>query len=220
MIETKEGCRRITDVLLSHNNLTVFNDADGNVFNPFISAQAAGDPMAAGGMNRIGDKITLRGLKFKFFVEAALSRSKVHIRFFLVRMAKGDTLDRATFFQNACGCKMIDMINTERFTVVASKKVTIQPPNPVASSYSALNGVPTAGTPVGITGNTIFTMWIPGNKFGRGGNLQYENNSTNQIKFFDYRLCAVAYDWRGTPQDTNNVAYINDGFVKIYFKDA
>ena len=124
MIETKEGCRRVTGVNLAHNNLTVCNDADGNVFNPFISAQNTGDPMAAGGMNRIGDQISVKGLKFKFFVQADPQRSKVYVKFYIVRMAKGDTLDRSTFFKNACGNKMIDQINTERFTVIASKRVS------------------------------------------------------------------------------------------------
>lgn len=220
MIETKEGCRRITNIELPHNNLLVFNDADGNVFNPFISAQATGDPMAAGGMNRIGDQITVKGLKFKFFVQGAMQRSKVYIKFFLVRMAKGDTLDRTTFFKNACGNKMIDQINTERFTLIASKQVSLTAANIVAANYSMISGVPTSGTAGGLPGNAILDMWVPGRRFGRRGRVQYENNSTSQVKFYDYRLCAVAYDWNGTPQDVNNVGYINDGFVKIYFKDA
>ncbi|MEO5351333.1 MAG: hypothetical protein H7836_17075, partial [Magnetococcus sp. YQC-3] len=91
MIETKEGCRRITNVQLAHNNLTVFNDADGNVFNPFICAQGASDPMANGGMVRVGDKITVRGIKLKFFVETSLQRSNVHFKFYFVKMAKGET---------------------------------------------------------------------------------------------------------------------------------
>lgn len=220
MIETKEGCRRITNVQLAHNNLTVFNDADGNVFNPFICAQATGDPMAAGGMNRVGDRISVKGIKLKFFVEASLQRSKVYVKFYLVRIAKGDGIDRASFFKNACGNKMIDQINTERYTIVASKRVTLSAPNAVASSLTALTGVPSGSTPAGITGNAICSMWIPGRKFGRGGNLQYENGSNDQLKFFNYRLVAVAYDWYGTPQDANNVGFVNDGYCKVYFKDA
>lgn len=220
MIETKEGCRRVTGVNLAHNNLTVCNDADGNVFNPFISAQNAGDPMAAGGMNRIGDQISVKGLKFRFFVQGDPQRSKVYIKFYLVRMAKGDTLDRSTFFKNACGNKMIDQINTERFTVIASKRVSLSASNAVAANYSTITGVPTSATVAGIPGTGILDLWVPGRRFGRNGRVQYENNSTSQVKFYDYRLCAVAYDWSATPQDVNNVGYINDGFVKIYFKDA
>lgn len=218
-IETKEGCRRITNVQLGHNNVTVFNDSDGNVFNPFISSQGTADPMQSGGMSRIGDKVQIRGLLFRFFVEASLQRSKVYFRFMLVRMAKGDTLNRANLFKDACGNKMIDQINTERFTIVAQKIINVTSPNSTASSLNAVTGVPNALS-YSITGNKVFSMWIPGRKFGKRGVVTYENASTNQLKFYDYRLCCVAYDWYGTPQDTNNVGFINDGFVKVYYKDA
>jgi hypothetical protein len=38
--------------------------------------------------------------------------------FFLVKLAKGETLNRANF-KGAAGNKMIDQINVERFTVLA-----------------------------------------------------------------------------------------------------
>lgn len=218
-IETKEGCRRITNVQMAHNNVTVFNDSDGNVFNPFISSQGVQDPMAFGGMVRVGDKIQVKGLLFKFFVEASLSRSKVYFRFMLIRMAKGDTLNRANLFKDACGNKMIDQINTERFTIVAQKTFNVMPPNNAPSSLIVGTGVPNAQV-AGQSGSRVFSMYVPGRKFGRGGVITYENASTSQLKFYDYRLCCVSYDWYGTPQDTNNVGFINDGFVKVYFKDA
>jgi hypothetical protein len=208
---------------MAHNQLTVFNDADGNVFNPFICAQGTADPMAAGGMTRIGDSLQVKSLLFKFFVEASLGRSKVYFRFMLVKMAKGDTLNRANLFKGACNNIMIDQINTERFTIVASKTFNVTAPNNAAATLGAsgaITGIPATGTVVGITGNRIFTMSVPGKKFGKGGVITYENASTNQLKFYDYRLCCVAYDWYGTPQDVNNVGFVNDGFVKIYFKDA
>lgn len=135
-------------------------------------------------------------------------------------MAKGDTLNRANFFKGAADNKMIDQYNRERFTIVAQKIVNVTAPNNTASSLIVASGIPNAATSAGITGNKIVSMWVPGRKFGRGGLIQYENNSTNQVKFYDYRLAVVAYDWYGTPQDLNNVGFINDGFVKIYFKDA
>lgn len=219
MIETKEGCRRITNVQLAHNNLTVFNDADGNVFNPFRSSQGTSDPMIAGSMIRIGDKITVRGIKLKFYVETSLARANVRFRFFFVKMAKGDTLNRANFFKDACGNKMIDQINTERFTVLASKSVQVQQMAGPAPSALNLDGTP-ATTRASIGGTRIISMWLPGRKFGRGGTITYENNSSDQLKFYDYRLCCVAYDWYGTPQDVNNVGFVNDGYCKTYFKDA
>lgn len=219
-IETKQGTRRITNLQIPHNQLLVLNDVNGTPYNPFLSANGTGDPMEASSMNRIGDQITVKSLVIKFFLETSLSRSNVHFKFYLVKMAKGDTLDRSTFFQGACGNKMIDMINTERFTVIASKSVRVQTmANAAPSALAVLTGVPTASVP-SIGGTRIISMRIPGRKFGKGGNVTYENTSQSQLKFFDYRLCCVAYDWYGTPQDLNNVGFINDGFAKLYFKDA
>lgn len=220
-IETKETAHRITNVDLAHNNVTVFNNSVGTVFNPFSVAQGVTDDMGLGG-TRIGDKIQLKGMLFKFFVEGSLSRSKVYFRFMLIKMAKGDTLNRANLFKGVSGNKMIDQINTERFTIVAQKVINVSPPNPPAAGVTTLppTGVASGPAPPGITGNKILSMYIPGKKFGRDGVVTYENASTTQTKFFDYRLCCVAYDWYGTPQDTNNVGFINDGFVKLYYKDA
>jgi len=220
-IETKEAAARITNVQVAHNNVTVFNNSAGTVFNPFQMGQGAQDYMGLGG-DRVGDKITVRGMLFKFMVEGSLGRSKVYFRFMLVKAAKGDTIDRGTLFKQVSGNKMIDQINTERFTIIAQKVINVSAPNNTALGLTAplTNGVPSTGTVAGITGNKIFTMYVPGKKFGRGGNVTYEQGSTTQVKFYDYRLCCVAYDWYGTPQDVNNVGFVNDGFVKIYFKDA
>jgi len=216
-IETKESAHRITNVQLQHNNVTVFNRTGGGVFNPFENTNGTSDEMGVQG-TRIGDKIQIRGLLFKFFVEGSLARSKVYFRFMLVKMAKGDTLNRTTLFKNVVGNKMIDQINTERFTIVAQKILNVSAPNNVATAVSE-SGTVTNGIN-GITGNRVFSMYVPGKKFGRDGVITYENQSTTQVKFYDYRLCCVAYDWYGTPQDVNNVGFVNDGFVKLYFKDA
>lgn len=219
-IETKEGSWRVTNVSLPHNNLVVLNNSTGSVFNPFESGQGIQDPNGSNVLSRIGDQISVKGIKFKFFVECSLGRAKVYFRFMLVRCAKGDTPTRATFFKDACGNKMIDQYNRERYTIVAQKTFNCSAPNNAALSVNA-NGTPATGTPVGITGNKVFSMWIPGKKFGRNGVIQYESGTAiGQVKFYDYRLCVVAYDWYGTPQDINNVGFINDGYVKVYFKDA
>lgn len=219
-IETKEGTFAVRSLNLPHNNVLVLNDTDGNVLNPFRSTNGTGDPMNSNQAQHIGDSINVRGLLIKFFVEAALQRSKVYFRFMLIKCAKGDTIDRSTLFKSCATNKMIDQINTERFTIVAQKTFNVSSPNTVASATSAVSGVPVSATVAGITGNRIFTMYIPGRKFGRSGVVQYENASSSQVKFYDYRLAVVAYDWFGTPQDLNTVGFINEGYCKLYFKDA
>lgn len=218
-IETKEGCYRLVNSQLAHNNVTILNDNNGNPLNPFRSTLNTGDPMGANDMQRIGDQISVKGVLFKFFVEGSLNRSKVYFRFMLVRCAKGDTPNRDNLFKGAATNKMIDQINRERFSIIAQKIFNVQPPQ-AAPGGITVSGTPATTAPAGTTGNRMFSMWVPGRKFGRQGTLQFENASTSQVKFYDYRMCVVAYDWYGTPQDVNNVGFINEGFCKTYFKDA
>lgn len=219
MIETKESTFRTSaNVTLPHNNLHLVLASDGAALNPFrFTGQGAGDPMDLGG-NRIGDQITVRGVMLRGMLENALGRARVHYRIMLLRGAKGETFDRNTVFRQCSGNKLIDMINTERFTVVASKRFTIGTSN-VAPLTVGATGVPATATPAG-TGARPFKMWIPGIKFGRGGNVQFESTSQTQVKFYDYRFVILAYDWYGTPQDANNVGIINEMYCKLYFKDA
>lgn len=214
MIETKESVQVTgANISLPHNNIHETG------INPFALNIGASEPMSGTGQ-RIGDKITLRGILLKGFFENALNRSRVHYRVMLIRGAKGETFNRANLYKGIVGNKVIDQMNTERFTVVASTKFTINCTNGAPSSAGA-TGVP-ATDPlynVGI-GTKAWQLWIPGSKFGRGGNIQYENQSTSQVKFYDYRIVILAYDWYGTPQDVNNVGKINEMYCKLYFKDA
>ena len=217
MIETKESTQVTgTNVSLPHNN--VYDTG----INPFVTNIGAQDPMSGTG-NRIGDKISVRGLLIKGFLENALSRSKVHYRIMLVRGAKGETFNRANLFKGIVGNKIIDQLNTERFTIVSSTKFNIGASNSSAANVSA-TGVPLSGISSGVDtagqGTRAFSMWVPGRKFGKMGTITYENASTSQVKFYDYRIVIIAYDWYGTPQDVNNVGKINDMYTKLYFKDA
>lgn len=213
MIETKEGRRtNVTNQNCAHNNTTVLSD------DPLQTDQGIGDPMSGSG-NRIGDQIYVRGLSAKFFLEGALGRTKVYFRVMLLKGAKGETFDRSTIFKGNSGNKMLDEINTERFTVIAQKIITVQPPNRSAVAVQPLTGAPTIDSVSAVTGNRILKFWIPGVKFGRKGRLQYENGG-QQTKFFSHRWVIVAYDWYGTPQDTNNVGIINECYSKLYYKDA
>lgn len=218
MIETKESCQVTgSNLSLPHNNIYETG------INPFALNIGASEPMSGTGQ-RIGDKITLRGCLIKGFFENAVTRSRVHYRVMLVRGAKGETFNRANLFKGIVNNKCIDQMNTERFTIVASKKFTIN------ASASAAITTDAAGQPIEvISGTTLqyggqstkaWSMWVPGAKFGRGGNIQYENQSTSQVKFYDYRIVILAYDWFGTPQDINNVGKINEMYCKLYFKDA
>lgn len=222
MIETKECTHKIESglavgdrIMFTHNQLFILN------IEPFRLAQGAGDSMGAGlQANRIGDKISIKGLMIKGQVETAQYRPKVYFRIALVRCAKGDVPDRTTFFKNNCDNKMLDQVNTERYSIIAQRvmNITVQGQNPTSWNNVSVNGEPVDSYKGGI-GTRNFTMWIPGYKIVRGGNMQFENNAF-QPKFFDYKLVCLAYDHVATAQDVNQVLQCNCIYTKCYFKDA
>jgi len=224
MIETKHFTWRTSaNVNLPHNDVLIVQQQSGGDLNIFRSANSTDDPMGVGG-SRIGDSIAVRGVMIRAFFENALERSKVHYRVMLVRCAKGDTPNRANLFTSDSTNKMIDQVNNERFTIVAQKIFNIQSSNSGSATSVSAAGVPLTG-PTSTTwnagqGTRTFKMWIPGYKFGNNGLIKFENASQTQVKFYDYRIVVVAYDWYGTPQDLNNVGKINELYTKLYFKDA
>jgi hypothetical protein len=212
MIETKETAQtQAVATNLPHNNITLLST------NPFVTNIGAGDPMTGTGQ-RIGDSIAVQGLLIKGFMECSIGRSHVHFRIMLVRGAKGETFSRATLYKNIVDNKIIDQMNTERFTILATKRITLNTSN-AAPTSTLPNGTPSGTTSSGQSGRP-FSIWIPGAKFGRQGVIKYEDASTSQVKFYDYRIVILAYDWYGTPQDVNNVGLLNSFYTKLYYKDA
>lgn len=218
MIECKEGALKTAgNYTLPHNSVVVLQNSVGAVLNPLFTQQGTGDQMGPNFCNRIGDRITLKGLSIRAFFENQMGRAKVHYRFMVIKCAKGDTIDRTTLFKGDANNKMLDVINTERFSIVAQRVFNVQTSNVAVSAINPISGAPSTATAG--QASKIVKLWIPGRKFGRGGNIQYEDGSS-QPKFFDYRIVCLAYDWYGTPQDVNNVGMINELVVKQYYKDA
>lgn len=225
MIENKHFTWRTSaNVGLSHNYLTILQLQSGGNLNPFRSVNGTDDPMGTGG-SRVGDMIKATGLLIRGMFENALQRGRVHYRVMLVKCAKGDTLDDSTFWQGITGNRLIDQVNTERFTIVAQKMFTINcsnaPPNVVNGNGSANDNLLPDNASTGI-GTKTFKMWVPGRKFGPDGRVHFENNSQGQVKFFDYRIVVLTYDWFGTPMAPapNTVGIVNELYTKLYFKDA
>ena len=66
----------------------------------------------------------------------------------------------------------------------------------------------------------VFSITLPGSKFGKNGVIQYENAS-QQTKFFDYHLLFFAYSNYSTSATLGfYVARVNDAFVRLKYKDA
>jgi len=182
------------------------------------------DPMATETLNRIGDEIMLKGVSLKFMLELNERYSDVTFRILVVKCAKGDTPTRATLFVGLTGNKMMDNINTERYTIVAQKFTKLQAPN--MGSNGGFN--PPGSGHVGVNSTSeqlisratrIVKMWIPGTKFGRGGKIRYEDGGTRQ-KFFDYHVLVYAYSNYSTLQDVYYVGRLNEYTKTLYYKDA
>jgi len=219
-LETKTSNYSSTDgIEIFHNNFITLDNA------PLTTGNGITDAMT-GQNNRIGDKISLRGVSIKFMLELNERFSDVTFRCMFVKCAKGDAPTRANLFTGLSGNKMIDTLNKERYTVLAQKYVKLKAPNAGSNgapenfidppgSYGAV-----AATPAWLSRATrIVKMWIPGKKIVRGGILQYENQSA-QPKFFDYHMLVYAYSNYSTSQDLVYVGRLNDYVRQIYFKDG
>ena len=133
MIETKELSHKTAgNVALQHNNTLSLQRSDGLALNIFYSGVGADDPMTQNTGSRIGDQITVKGVMIRGFFENAINRTKVFYRVMLIRGAKGETFSRANIFKGDSDNKMIDQVNTERFSVLAQKVFTISCANALA----------------------------------------------------------------------------------------
>lgn len=221
-LETKRSTATSSDgPEIGHNNFIVL---DSNVLetNP-----GATDPMVGAASNRIGDEITLRGVSIKMMVELNERYSDVTFRLFVVKKAKGDTLSAVTFFTGLSGNKMIDTINTERFTVMYSKTFKLTARNQGTVGAGDQSGLSSGINVAHGDAHTVLTratkivkVYIPGKRFRAGGKIIYENGSS-QPKFFDYQVILFGYSNYTTSALLGfNVGRLNDYVREIYYKDA
>lgn len=221
-IETKMSVYTAADgTEISHNN---FITLDNNVLQ---TTNGPTDPRTANTANRIGDTINLRGVSMKMMVELNERYSDVTFRLLVVKAARGDTPTRATLFTGLSGNKMIDTLNTEKYTILASKTFQMKAPNTGNIYASGAGGIP---QPSGYADNLqstqsfsratkIVKLWIPGTKFSKSGKIVYEDGGASP-KFFDYHVLLYAYSNYTTLQDSWNVGRLNDYVKVMYFKDA
>lgn len=219
MIETKQSNYSSADGLeIFHNNFITLDSL------LLTTTQGVQDPQTSTSNNRIGDKINLTGVSLKGMIELNERYSDVTIRILVVKSAKGDTPTRANLFNGLSNNKMLDTLNTERYTIVASKYIHMKAPNP-GTTGGATGGIGSGlygqdnGTIVLSRATKIWKMWIPGTKFSKSGVITYEDGAAN-VKFFDYNVVMYAYSNYGTLQDVYYVARSNDYVKTLFFKDA
>lgn len=219
-VETKQSNYTSTDgVEITHNNfVTLDNALLKTTPGPF-------DPTTNDADNRVGDEINLRGVKLKGMLELNERYSDVTFRILVVKCAKGDTPTRATLFNGLSGNKMLDTLNTERYTILASKYLKIKAGNYSSPVADGAGGAPQPSGYGQLSASLysrqtkMWKIWIPGTKFSRTGRIKYEQGSS-QPKFFDYHVVVYAYSNYTTLQDLWNVGRVNDYIRTIYYKDA
>lgn len=220
MIETKHSNTTSPDgTEIYHNNFVTLTSK------VLKTTEGVQDPTIFNSLNRIGDKINVKGVKIKMMVELNERYSDVSFRLMVVRCARGDTPTRATLFNGLSGNKMIDTINSERYTVLFQKYFKMRAPN--SGTIGALNSAGGIGSGINdeytqnvfSRGTRVISAWIPGTKFSRTGVITY-NNATEDPKFFDYHALLYAYSNYSTDQDLYYVGRVNDYIQILYFKDA
>jgi len=228
-VETKRSCFSTGDGLqIFHNNFLVL---DNHILK---TTQGTADPTTVDTANRIGDKITVKGVSLKFMIEMNERYSDVTYRILIVRSAKGDTPTTASLFNGLSANKMLDTLNKERYTVVFQKYYKLKSPGLGVSDHTGSTTevgttVPPSGAGIfygsGSAGATnqisratkICKIWIPGTKFARNGVITYENGAS-QVKFYDYHVMLYAYSNYSTNTDWY-VARVNDYISQLYFTD-
>jgi hypothetical protein len=217
-VETKASCMSSSDgQQVLHNNFVT------RVTNILSTSQGTSDNMGNNQLNRVGDEVKCLGVSIKMMLELNERYSMGTFRIFVVRAAKGDVPTKSTLFSNLSTNKMIDTLNTERFTILASKTCVIR-----QSSFAidpAIIQTIGSGFAVGTQqisrATKIVKLWIPGKKFGRNGKIRYESGST-QVKFFDHHLLVYAYSNYDTGEATTAfyVGRVNDEVIQMFYKDA
>jgi hypothetical protein len=120
-VETKTSCQSSNDgVEIFHNNFITRST------NLLSTSQGSEDPAAGVIRNRIGDQIFLKGISIKMMLELNERYSMATFKIFVVKASRGDTPTKLTLFNNLSGNKMIDTINTERYSILLSKTVVIR----------------------------------------------------------------------------------------------
>lgn len=238
-IETKQSNRNIATTNVLHNKLSLLDSQ------LLATSPGVNDPMSTDTSNRIGDEISLRGISIRFLMEMSLNHSDCTYRAMVIKSAKGDAPNVTSLFNGLTTCKLIDRVNTERFTVLYSKtfKLTARNmtiPGRTTEYQNQIQGVSGPSTGVGYNDPTVQNMayyadyqaqgkatrivniWIPGKKIVRNGVVRYENG-ISQPKFFDYHFCVYAYaNGDANVDPTQNVfcGTVKHYISQMYYKDA
>lgn len=181
----------------STENAQLYHNSVGIPFNGLLQL-AQGDAEN----QRIGDEVIGRSLKLKFWLSTKLDRQNVIYRIILLRLPKDQETGAFDPMEAVTGNKLIDYINTEKYTPVFQKFVKIQGTTTHASGATTQE----------VSKLVSFNINLKDRK------IKYENDSVN-VKYQrdTLRLAIYAYDAYGTLTSDNIASYACN--ARFYFKD-
>jgi len=220
--EIKKSNSTSTDgVEVGHNGFVQLDQA------LLATSQGIQDPNTSFQNNRIGDEIVFKGIQIKMMLELNERYSDVSYRIMLVRSPRGDNPNTSGVFWNGLsGNKMLDTINTERYTILFSKWGKIKAGNfggQTASTGALLGGglYDVGGTNVNLySRQTKIESFNLSPKIMRLNKITYDGGSLT-AKTYDYNLCIYAYSNYTTSDLLGfNVLRINDYVKTMYYTDS
>ena len=227
-LETKHVIENFPDGRqFTHMSVTVLDNR------PYYSTQGITNPNGAAdsaiaSTARIGDMVLAKGVRYRMFVENNERFAQVKHRFMFVRGPFGGLAPSiTTLFMGRSDNKLIDDINTSRFTILYDKTHTIYNSGLIASPVTQIQDVITAvglGTYSSANVSTqpgcrVITIYIPYAKNNKPKALHYTADATGDPKDFAYYLLYLPYVVQNT-STTLNVCKLNDMNKVFYFKDT
>lgn len=229
--ETKTAMFTINDnQVIGHNNFIYLENSlfamrpgyTSNDFNPSGSGSGAKGFV-------VGARYFAKGVSFRFMLENPADRPYVIYRFMVIKAAHGNNPTRADLFENVSGNKMIDYIDTDKYTVEYQKWIHVRAPNAGTQAAKNINGTYNAGDFAGnetvmTTPKKVVKLYWKCNKHIRLHDYADKETIDGladrlRPKNFNHYVLLYAYDTYGTPQDLTTVGTVNDYVSKVYMKD-
>lgn len=209
---------------LGHNTLSVL---DTNILGTNVGAFA---PQTTTNANRVGDQITVKGIRLQFALQLDQHQPMASYKIFVVKSASGDRPTdgvSSDMFVNLTGNNMMDYVDKKRFTILAQKSGSI-----IQRGFGTVGGIFANETGSGQVDaqqanlriaptEKIVSINLPGKLFGRAGNVTYLQSSDTP-KFFSYTVHILGYS-NGSKVDigsaSGNGLRLNCYTRRMYFTD-
>jgi len=186
--ETKHKSHSFQDQQMFHNTVSI-------PLNGLVDI-AQGD----GENQRTGDEIIGKYIKVKLWVSNKLDRPNVMYRFMVIRVPTGEETGSVNPFEGVIGNKMLDYINTEKYTPVFQKYMTLSKTVETGDTAKEQSGYCSFMIPL----NNQKIKFLP-------------TGDTPKYQKFNLRLLAVAYDAYGTLVADDIASFA--GVTRTYYKD-